>query len=494
MTPQAPSAYQVLALDTVHESAWNPRKHWNVVKLKELTESVVAHGVLDPILARPDATGYEIAAGHRRYRAAKGAGLEVIPAIVREMTDAEFLEVLAFENLHHENVHPLEEAECYHQLLAKGHGYDVARIAERVNKDRTYIYDRLKLRQLIKMAQKLFLEETITLGHAVILARLTGDDQARALDPNVTGGGLFTRELVLFGPDDRPAGRAQALKPVSVREFQGWVDKHVRFNPIAADPVLFPETVGVVTAAVEAKEKVVAITHDHYIDPDAREGKTFGPRSWRRADGAAKSKACDYAVAGVIVVGPGRGDAFKVCVNKDKCATHWGAEQRDRKRRAVSGASGGAAGARLAAAQRRDQQEQQRRAAEHTRWQKATPKLLEALAEAIKKAPAGPAGPLAAIITPESRGYARGVKLDDYIGRGTTAEDVVRRAAFAYLADDAVDYYRRDAFIRAVKAFRIDVTKIVDAAAPTEKPAAPKTATAPRAAAKRKTSKRRKAA
>jgi len=102
--------YQVVPLADLHESKRNPRKHFNAEALAELAASIAAKGVLTPLLVRPNAAGYEIAAGHRRYRAAKAAGVDQVPAIVREMTDTEFLEILTIENLQREDVHPLEEA------------------------------------------------------------------------------------------------------------------------------------------------------------------------------------------------------------------------------------------------------------------------------------------------------------------------------------------------------------------------------------------------
>ena len=102
-----------------------------------LTASVKARGVLQPLLARLNAEGFEIAAGHRGFRASKAAGLEAAPVVVRPMTDVEFLDVLTIENLLREDVHPLEEADGYRALMApppKGAGYDVDTIAAKVSK------------------------------------------------------------------------------------------------------------------------------------------------------------------------------------------------------------------------------------------------------------------------------------------------------------------------------------------------------------------------
>jgi len=472
--------YQVLSLTDLHESKRNPRKHFNAEALAELAESIRTKGVLTPLLVRPNAAGYEIAAGHRRYRAAKTAGVGEVPAIVREMTDTEFLEILTIENLQREDVHPLEEAEGYRQLLDAG-GYDVARIAERVGKSVKYVYDRMKLLGLTKAAQALSFDGKITAGHAILLARLTPKDQARVIGTAERGyadGGLFTREQLLWDPERDTrlvsvlAGEKDPGKPISVRELQAWIDKHVRFQAAAADPMLFPETVGAVTAAKEQAEKIVPITHEHYIDPAAREGRTFGPRSWKRADGTGKHKRCEHAVTGVVVIGPGRSEAFKVCIAKEKCATHWGAEQKERKARAAGAAKQGKSGEQRWEIEQRKQREQHARdEAELARWKKAAPAILEALAERVKKAPAKATGLLAQIVLGQLQedpwNMPKGAaSTTSFVPLGTTAEDLVRHAAFKVLRGECYEYQAPREFLKRAKAFGVDVKKIVDAVAP----------------------------
>ena len=146
-------------------------------------------------------------------------------------------------------------------------------------------------------------------------------------------GALLERQRLLFDPEhaDSNDEPVEKLKPVSVREFADWIDKNVRFDSARVDPMLFPET----AAAVEGKPKVVPITHLNYIPDEARDGKTVGPRSWKRADGTAKAKTCEHSTLGFVAVGPHRGDAFEVCIAKEKCAVQWGAEIRERKKRAA---------------------------------------------------------------------------------------------------------------------------------------------------------------
>ena len=244
----------LIPLELIVPSSTNPRRDVGA-GIEELVESVRAHGVLQPILLRPfDGCGFKIVAGHRRFEAAKRAGFLSIPAVVRELTDEEALELQVIENLQRSDLHPLEEAEGYRQLMATQH-YDVTRIAERIGRSIKYIYDRVKLLSLTERAQRLFLDGRITAGHAVILARLRPFDQERCIGgyngKHLTPGPLFQVERGLWDPDvEEPGGRFdrkemdpfEDQKPISVRELQGWVDQHVRFNPGAPDvPDLFPE-------------------------------------------------------------------------------------------------------------------------------------------------------------------------------------------------------------------------------------------------------------
>ena len=485
MTAPAMPALHAIPLGDLHESPLNPRKSFDPAKLAELTASVQAKGVQVPLVVRPRngaGPGYEIGAGHRRYRAAKAANLATVPALVREMDDQEFIEFLTFENLERDDLTPLEEAEGYRSLTARG--YDVQRIADRIGRSAKYVYDRVKLLALSKEAQQLFREGTITAGHAILLARLSPKDQQRCLgDPkDVERGGLLKYEHTLWDPDHQGRGLSAqdgGVKPVSVRELEAWIDEHVRFDAAKADPMLFPETVGTVTTAKETAEKIVPITHEQYIQPEAREGRTFGPRSWKRADGKKGSKPCEHAVTGVLVVGPGRGEAFKVCVDKDKCARHWGAEKREREKRAQQLAKSGGAAPR----DREDrlhakyEEERKRKEAEPARWVKATPKILEVLAAAVKKAPTKAGGLLASIVIEAcaEHGYGRKKYAADYMPRGTSAEDVVRHAAFAVLSGELQEYDAAKTFPKRAKAFGLDVREIVDEVAPAAKAAAAQT-------------------
>lgn len=162
-----------IALADIQESPDNPRRYFSEARMADLILSVVSKGILQPILVRPKGLAFEIVAGARRFRAAVEAGLETIPAVVREMDDAAALEAAVIENLQRENVHPIEEAEGYEMLLKKA-DYNAEQLAEKVGKSRAYIYARLKLLELCPDARASFYEGKLDASTALLVARIPG--------------------------------------------------------------------------------------------------------------------------------------------------------------------------------------------------------------------------------------------------------------------------------------------------------------------------------
>ncbi len=159
----------MIPLCAIAESPSNPRKTFG--DLSELTESVKACGVLQPILVRPDADGYELVFGHRRVRAARAAGLEQVPAMIRDLDDTQVLEAQIIENCHREDIHPLEEADSY-RILHEEHGYEVEELAAKVGQSKSYIYARMKLCALGEEGRKAFIEGKLTASTALLVARI----------------------------------------------------------------------------------------------------------------------------------------------------------------------------------------------------------------------------------------------------------------------------------------------------------------------------------
>lgn len=170
----------MVPLEYVKPSPLNPRKHFDQKKMEDLTASIREKGILQPIVVRPVNGHLEIVCGERRYRAAKAAKLEGIPAIFRKLDDKATLELQVIENLQREDVHPLEEAEGYEKLL-KEHGYDsVDDIAAKVGKSNSYVYGRMKLCDLIPANRKLFYEGFFSPSVALLVARIPAKIQEEA--------------------------------------------------------------------------------------------------------------------------------------------------------------------------------------------------------------------------------------------------------------------------------------------------------------------------
>ena len=176
---QDSSAFQFLAIDTIHESTTNPRRTFDEAKLYELAESIKHNGLIQPITVRPNNQGFEIVAGARRYRAAQLAELFSVPARIVEIDDAKALEWQLVENSQRVDVHPYEEAQGFQRLLDIP-GYDVAALVEKSGKSASHVYARLSLLQLIPTVAEAFTQERITASHANLIARLPQESQAEA--------------------------------------------------------------------------------------------------------------------------------------------------------------------------------------------------------------------------------------------------------------------------------------------------------------------------
>lgn len=176
---------QDITVDRLQESTTNPRHHFDETALAELSRSIKEHGVLTPLLVRPIGGGRsEIVSGARRFRAAKLAGLISVPTLSMSLSEEQACEIQIIDNLQREDVHPLDEAMGYKQLIKKLH-YDTAKIVTAVGKSETYIRQRFKLCDLVPRAQKAFWDGKIQLAHAIQICRLQARDQEEILKSTI---------------------------------------------------------------------------------------------------------------------------------------------------------------------------------------------------------------------------------------------------------------------------------------------------------------------
>jgi len=191
----AAERFEMLRLDQLRESPLNPRKHFDQRKLEDLAASIRERGIITPLIVRDmDAVStrsgsvglpcFEIGAGHRRFRAAVSLKDPVIlaPCRILDLTDEQFLEVLTIENLQREDIHPLEEADGYREMLKQSkYAGGPSTLADRIGKPLAYVRGRLELCDLVPVVRESFLRDAITIGHARLISRLPADKQEEAL-------------------------------------------------------------------------------------------------------------------------------------------------------------------------------------------------------------------------------------------------------------------------------------------------------------------------
>jgi ParB family transcriptional regulator, chromosome partitioning protein len=351
------SEYRDVPVTALTESSSNPRKRFDETSLSELAASFKAQGVLTPLLVRElDESKYEVIAGARRLRAAKIAELKNVPVRIIQLTDAEAVEAQCVENLQREDIHPLEEALGFKSLLELGVPYNIAHIAARSGKSEAYIYGRLKLADLIPPVAEAFLKDEITIGHALLIAKLQTSQQQEAFAAAFRG--MWTSE-----------GNSQVLIPV--RELAAWLEsnillqlasvpfdkqdetlvpaagscvncpKRTGFNKLlfsdvrkdsCTDPQCFRAKVDAhVAKMVEKKPELVQISSAW----NTREGAPLGRNRYvelqikkAKANGSAAKqpaiqKTCEKMTVAIMMDGGSRGQLVKVCADPN-CKIHHG--------------------------------------------------------------------------------------------------------------------------------------------------------------------------
>lgn len=204
-----------------------PRAFFDEEALMGLTASIREVGVLQPVLLRPMGDRFELVAGERRWRAAKRAGLQTVPAVIRAVEDSSALEHALVENLHREDLNPLEEAAAFQQLI-EDFGMTHEDLATRVGKSRSAISNTLRLFQLPPSIQKLVAETQLSAGHARALLGTPDRAFQEALARRAVVDDLSVREVeeaVRSRADDMPAQRTAAppgkrLRPPGLLELE----------------------------------------------------------------------------------------------------------------------------------------------------------------------------------------------------------------------------------------------------------------------------------
>lgn len=177
-----------IPLAEIRPSSFQPRKRFDDKRLDELATSIRAQGVLSPVIVRQASGGYELVAGERRVRAAERAGLERVPAVIREVSNAEMLEVALIENLQREDLNPIEEADVYRRLI-EDYGLTQEAVATRVGRDRASVANTVRLLKLPLKVREDLIEGDLSAGHGRALLALEAQAlQLKARDAVVKRG------------------------------------------------------------------------------------------------------------------------------------------------------------------------------------------------------------------------------------------------------------------------------------------------------------------
>jgi len=181
-------------LSDLRSNPYQPRKIFDQAALDELSQSIKEHGVFQPIIIKPSIKGYEIVAGERRVKASIQAGLDEIPAIIRDFNDDEMMEIALLENLQRENLTCIEEAEAY-QKIRVSLNLTQEELAKRIGKSRSYITNTIGLLNLPEETKQLINENKISMGHAKILSKLENKEQINELTNKIINEEISVREL-----------------------------------------------------------------------------------------------------------------------------------------------------------------------------------------------------------------------------------------------------------------------------------------------------------
>ena len=207
--PEAePSAANDLLVDEISPNRLQPRSYFDDTKLEELVTSIEEHGVLQPVVVQKADSGYELIAGERRWRASKKLGLKKIPAVIREVSDAQSLEIAIIENIHRQDLNPIEEAEAYARL-ANEFALTQEMVAKKVGKSRTAIANTLRLLKLSRNIKEDLISEKISMGHARALLGLENSKQMEILRKEIIKQDLTVRQT---------EGRVNKIKAGSVNK------------------------------------------------------------------------------------------------------------------------------------------------------------------------------------------------------------------------------------------------------------------------------------
>lgn len=205
---------QEINLSDLRPNPYQPRKIFKDEALQELANSIKENGVFQPIIVKKSIKGYDIVAGERRYRASKLAGLEKIPAIVRDFTEQQMIEIALLENLQRENLNAIEEALAYKKMIEKLN-LTQEQLSIKVSKSRSHVTNMLGLLRLPVEVQKMIADNELSMGHARVLSKLESDEKIVEYAKKIVENKIPVREIEEITVDDNKKVQIKKVKEVN---------------------------------------------------------------------------------------------------------------------------------------------------------------------------------------------------------------------------------------------------------------------------------------
>jgi ParB family transcriptional regulator, chromosome partitioning protein len=202
--PQSAGGLLQVPLDQISPNRYQPRKNFDETSIDELARSVREHGIVQPLVVTRAGDHFELIAGERRYRAARKAGLQTVPVVVKEMMrESDALQIALIENIQREDLNPIEEASAYHQLHEE-FGLTQEEISKRVGKERSTVANFLRLLKLPDSVKKLLASGQLSMGHARALLAVESAKRQEQLAERVVRRGLNVRQTEMLAAEKSP--------------------------------------------------------------------------------------------------------------------------------------------------------------------------------------------------------------------------------------------------------------------------------------------------
>lgn len=184
----------LIPIDEIRSNPYQPREYFDKVALDELAESIKEHGVIEPIIVKKSIKGYELVAGERRTKASAIAGMKTVPAIVKDFTDQEMMDIALLENIQREDLTPIETAEGFKKYIERT-GLTQEEVANKFGKSRSYITNLLGLLTLPNSVKNLINESKLSTSHARVLSKLENKELVLSLADKIISEDISVREL-----------------------------------------------------------------------------------------------------------------------------------------------------------------------------------------------------------------------------------------------------------------------------------------------------------